>query len=101
MAEKYRPSSGTEGMAFFSQWCERCARDKHMSEGKPFEECADDEVCSIIGDTFAYKVDDPKYPVEWIVDADGPKCTAFVPAGSDVPRSRCEKTVDMFPEVKP
>lgn len=101
MNEKYRPSSGTEGSAFFEAWCAHCARDKPMSEGKNFDECGPDEVCSIIGDTFAYEVDDPKYPVEWIVDADGPKCTAFVPACGGVPRSRCEKTVDMFPEVKP
>jgi hypothetical protein len=101
VAEKYRPSNGSEGSAFFESWCSHCARDKSMREGAPFEECDDSEVCPIIANTFAYEVDDPKYPVEWIVDADGPKCTAFVPAGSDVPQPRCEKTVDMFPEVKP
>ena len=95
MAEKYRPSNGTEGMAFFSQWCEHCVRDKAMREGEPIEECDDTEVCSIIGDTFAYEVDDPKYPIEWIIDAEGPKCTAFIPSGEPLPQ-RCTLTSDMF-----
>ena len=92
----YRPSNGTEGMCFFEGWCERCARDKEMSEGKPFDECSDDEVCSIIADTFAFDVDDERYPREWIYDENGePCCTAFIPAGEPIP-VRDTTTLDLF-----
>ena len=39
-----------------------------MSEGKDFFECAPEEVCQIIADTYAYSVDDPKYPKEWVYE---------------------------------
>lgn len=96
MTERYRPTSGTEGAGFFERWCCRCARDKSMSEGKNFDDCTEDEVCPIIANTFAYDVDDPKYPVEWIVDADGPRCTAFVHMDVGIPPPRCPRTIDMF-----
>lgn len=95
----YRPSNGTEGECFFEAWCRFCARDKAMSEGKNYDECDDNEVCQIIADTFAYDVDDPKYPKEWIVKSDGPTCTAFIQAGQPIPL-RDELTIDMF-EVQP
>ena len=93
----YRPSNGTEGMCFFEGWCERCARDKEMSEGKPFDECSDDEICSIIADSFAFDVTDERYPSEWIYDANGePCCTAFIPAGEAIPPPVDDKTLDLF-----
>lgn len=93
MAEKYRPSNGTEGDCFQAAWCEKCERDREYQEsngGKPG--------CEILARTMACDVDDPRYPIEWIVDADGPKCTAFILAGTDLPAPRCTKTPDMFEE---
>lgn len=60
--EKYQPSSGTEGQAFFDDWCRRCSRDKAMREGADFDECDDNELCPIIADTMRLRVDDPDYP---------------------------------------
>lgn len=98
--EKYRPSNGTEGDCFFSHWCSKCARDKHMSEGVAFEDCLDGEdgdLCEIIGKTFLHDVEDQEYPVEWQYGKDGqPCCTAFVPKGQPIPQDRCKHTVDMF-----
>lgn len=95
----YRPSNGSEGCDFFEHWCTNCQRDKSMREGAPIEDCDDNEVCQIIGDTFAYEIDDPKYPKEWCYDDSGhPCCTAFVPAGQPIPQ-RDDKTIDMFPEA--
>ena len=95
--EKYRPSNGTEGECFFSSWCCHCARDKSMREGDPLDECDDNEVCKIIADTFAYEVDDPRYPAEWQYEKDGqPCCIAFVRHGDQIHQPRCQHTVDMF-----
>lgn len=86
MAEKYRPSSGTEGEVFKSQWCYRCARfDK-------------DDPCMIEGATFFLGIDHPEYPSEWIVDENGPRCTAFEKPGAPKP-DRCPDTIDLFPEA--
>lgn len=101
MAEKYRPSNGSDGDGFFAAWCCRCARDKSMSDGKDFDACTPEEICPIIADSLAFHIDHPKYPVEWIRDADGPKCTAFIPAGEPLPLPRCTLTPDMFEESKP
>lgn len=95
--QKYQPSNGTEGDCFFASWCCQCTRDKTMSEGKSFDDCGDDEICLIIGDTMAYSPSDPEYPSEWQYGKDGqPCCTAFVPAGEPIPEPRCEHTADMF-----
>ena len=89
----YRPSSGTEGMAFDDAWCERCTRDR------PYRDDPDNldpgfHGCQIIADSFAYKITDPKYPKEWIYDRDGPCCTAFT---TDPTKPiRCDKTKDLF-----
>lgn len=98
--QKYRPSNATEGSIFINEWCANCAKDKEMSEGKPFEECEPHELCPLIGATHLYDVDDPKYPPEWIYGGDGqPKCTAFIPNGEELTPVRCEKTIDMFMEA--
>jgi len=98
--EKYQPSNGTEGEFFFSAWCEHCARDKTMSEGKDYDECDESEICEIIGATMRFKVEDPGYPKEWVYGTDGqPKCTAFVQVGDKIV-FRDPLTTDMF-EAKP
>lgn len=98
--EKYRPSNGTEGEMFYRAWCYRCQRDKAMSQGCDFDQCDDDDLCKIVGDTMAFDVDDPRYPIEWSYGPDGhPRCTAFVPAGEATPASRCERTMDLFGEA--
>ena len=70
--ELYRPSNGTEGEVFMSQWCAQCVRDKAHRED--FEE----DGCEIIAMTMAVDVDDPAYPQQWRKDGGaGPRCTAF------------------------
>jgi hypothetical protein len=72
-----------------------------MREGEDINECDDDERCDIIADTFAYAIDDEKYPKQWQIGKDGqPCCTAFVPLGDPIPPPRDDLTVDMF-GVKP
>ena len=91
----YRPSNGSEADGFYARWCENCANDKVMSEGKKYDDCGRDEICQIIAATMAYNLDDQEYPQEWTYDKDGrPCCTAFVAVGSK--NYRCEKTPDMF-----
>ena len=98
--EAYRPSNGTEGHCFMEAWCGNCARDLFWSEGKDYDACAPEEICSIIGDTMAYDKDHPKYPKEWVYGENGPMCSAFVRHGH-LPPERCKYTVDMFDPVTP
>lgn len=92
----YRPGNGTEGEVFMDRWCRHCARDLAMSEGKDMEECDDDEMCKIIGNTMAFDIGDPEYPNEWQYDHKGmPVCTAFVQAGMPVPL-KDDLTMDLF-----
>lgn len=94
--EKWRPSNGTEGECFFAAWCCQCQRDKAMREGADFDEC-DDEQCNLIARSFAHDVDDAEYPTEWQYGKDGqPCCTAFIPAGAEIPRPRCTQTLELF-----
>jgi hypothetical protein len=97
--EPYCPSNSTEGDGFFNDWCHHCARDLTMSEGKHYDDCEENEICKIIGDTMAYKIADPEYPKEWIKVDGVPTCTAFVQAGNPIPL-RDDLTIDMF-EVQP
>jgi len=77
MTKPYRPSNGTEGEFFMARFCYRCTwetdfrRDPGSNDG-----------CSILAYTFAYDIDDPNYPEEWIEEAAGPRCLSFeqVPA---------------------
>lgn len=92
----YQPCNGTEGMIFTDAWCGGCARDKAMSEGKPIEECDDNEKCDILFLSMTYDVADPEYPKEWRFAHDGqPCCTAFVPVGEPIPMED-KHTPDMF-----
>ncbi len=87
------PPNGSSGAAFFETYCTKCARDKAMREGAPFEECDDDEVCEIIARSFSGEA------VEWReVPGKGVTCVAFVEADKTIPH-RCAHTMDMFPEA--
>ena len=65
MSDLYRPSNGTEGDWFMSEWCSKCANDVNHD-------------CKILVATLMYSVGDERYPSEWIHGDDGaPKCTAY------------------------
>jgi hypothetical protein len=69
----YRPSNGTEGDIFMTQWCGRCLHDQAHREGHG-------DACDIATDTMAYSISDPEYPKEWRQDGpSGPRCTNFQP----------------------
>lgn len=88
--EQWTPSNGCDGDAFQGSLCCNCARDKCMSEGRDFDDCADDEVCQILGASYRGEA------VEWRELDDGRvTCIAFVPAGGRIPE-RCAQTADMF-----
>lgn len=89
MAELYRPSNGTEGEIFMARWCRHCERDRAFQE-KPDQA----DGCPIVAKTFAFDIDHPDYPKEWIEDERGPRCTAFT-TDPTLPE-RCEATPDMF-----
>lgn len=97
--EPYRPSNGTEGEIFISYFCCRCERDKSLRDD-PEEGIG----CHILANSFAYSINDPNYPKEWVRDEDaditmiggnGARCTAFVEEGKDIPY-RCASTGDLF-----
>lgn len=92
MAKPYRPSNGTEGVSFIDYFCGRCERDRAFREERG-------DSCPIVAASFAFDIHHPSYPKEWIEDDDGPRCTAFVPEGNDVPY-RCPDTLDMFGAIK-
>ena len=91
MSRLYRPSNGTEGECFTSEWCERCSRDAAFRENPD-----SGDGCPIVASTMIYDITDDEYPIEWIEDDDGgnPRCTAF----TDDPSQpvRCDKTLDLF-----
>lgn len=96
VGQKYRPSNGTEGAMFIDAWCANCERDYGMMAGLPLEECDDNRICDIIGDTYLFALDHPKYPSEWQYGNDGqPRCTAFVEKGQPIPH-KDEHTLDLF-----
>jgi hypothetical protein len=97
---KYRPSNGSEGELFVSSWCGTCARDHGMLKGLPLEECDDNQVCDIIARTYAYDINDPRYPDDWQYGADGqPRCHAYVEEGQPIP-VKDDLTLDLFSEEK-
>lgn len=62
---RYRPSNGSEGDWFMSQWCDRCIKDR---PSRP---------CPIVSNAMGLDIDHADYPAEWVQTADGPRCTAF------------------------
>ncbi len=81
--ELYRPSNGSEGEWFMSQWCDRCVKD---TPSRP---------CRILGRTMVFDTRDKEYPHEWVHDAGqwpgNPRCTAFsdhVPAPLTIIRDK-------------
>lgn len=96
------PSNGTCGDIFYSEWCERCIRER------PIREDYDRAVamglgCDIYLRSMAHSIGDAEYPTEWTYAPDGvPKCTAFnLDTGEPTQEARCDKTIDMFTEFKP
>lgn len=60
---RYRPSNGTEGMAFEESWCGSCWKASW---------------CRIPGRAMLYDIDEPRYPHQWCYDDNGlPQCTAY------------------------
>ncbi len=60
--------------------------------------------CPILAASFAFSIDEPGYPKEWVRDVGSPvtliggngaRCTAFVEEGKEIPY-RCPNTKDMF-----
>lgn len=67
---KYRPSNGTEGEGFIEHYCMNCIHCNPDPNGK--------KQCDILMRTFAFGVNDPNYPSEWIYDEKGsPTCTEW------------------------
>jgi len=66
---KYQPSNGTEGEWFMGQFCHKCIKMPKSMEAE--------NQCWILGRTFFYDIDDPKYPEQWQRDEEGVTCTAF------------------------
>jgi len=88
MPEKYRPSNGTEGDIFTAEWCGNCLHYKDPET---------EEYCQILGDTFAFNVDDDNYPGEWTYDENGkPMCAAYNHNTETRLTPRCTRTEDMF-----
>lgn len=85
MVKKYRPSNGTTGGAFTSEFCARCAH----------EDASEEKFCDISTRAHVHEINDPEYPPEWTYDHnDRPICTAFK-LKPDEPY-RCPDTKDMF-----
>lgn len=89
----YRPSNGTEGECFISEWCAKCARDKVMN-GTATDEDADKDpslYCEILGASFR-----DGGAKEWVHNEKGwPCCTAFVDKNDPIPTPRCEHTMEL------
>ena len=67
---KYRPSNGTEGEWFHSNFCDQCLHDREYREKQ-------ENGCELICFAMAFDTKDPEYPKEWIEDENGPRCTKF------------------------
>lgn len=95
--EQWEPSNGTQGDAFISAWCGRCACDKEANGEATQDECDRDESlrCQILGASFRGEA------VEWRAIKGAVMCIAFVPKGEPIPVPRCDKTLDMFQASEP
>jgi hypothetical protein len=87
MGEKWRPSNGTIGESFAAAWCSSCTKWRG------------EDGCGVHARTMLYSVEDPEYPSEWQISADGqPECTAYRSKSAPRP-ARCKRTIDMFAEL--
>lgn len=70
--QRYRPSNGTDGDIFVSQWCSQCIHEQGFRDGTG-------DGCAILAAAFAHDVDSPEYPMEWTLDSEAnAECPAFV-----------------------
>lgn len=63
----YHPSDEIEGDWFTIEWCSKCT--SYIGN--------DGKICEILLRTHMYRVDDKNYPCQWVIDRNGPQCTAF------------------------
>lgn len=85
MSKPYRPSNGTEGEFFYCDWCAKCAREN------------EDDHCEILTRSMVFSIGDDEYPVEWVEDEDGPRCTAFLSdLADDTGHVKDRRQMEMF-----
>ena len=84
--KRYKPSNGTEGDLFISEWCNLCAHYKDDN----------DDYCEILGLTFSLNIHHIDYPKEWIYDENEQPCCTNYLHNTEKPKPRCSKTIDMF-----
>ena len=99
----YQPSNGTEGCAFWDEFCDYCERDRAFREAA---EPAAEDGCEILARSLAFDITDPRYPREWCYVDNKPTCTAFERElvsfdGTKPPTPRCSRTLDMFDQEDP
>ena len=87
MAQLYRPSNGTEGMAFQNQFCDRCAKNPISMDAK--------NQCNILLKTLIYDVSDKKYPKQWHYTENGPICSSFRERG-EISLKKTKSNMELF-----
>jgi hypothetical protein len=72
--KKYRPTSGSEGCSFESEFCDKCYHDLMDEETGDYI-----RQCDIHDRVILFEIDDPKYPDEWRIcpATEKPVCSAF------------------------
>ena len=80
----YRPSNGSEGDWFESQWCSTCIHN-HPEHG-----------CKVWFYALMFPIDDKLYPKELVEGKDGPICTKWSDHAKPKHKPRCKKTGDLF-----
>lgn len=65
---------------FEAGFCNRCEREKQWREDPDGAEGCDIHIRAL-----AFSTTDPGFPAEWIIDAKGERCTAFVEEGKPLP----------------
>lgn len=87
----YRPSNGTEGDYFQEAWCARCKADRAYRESGGKE-----AGCDLIARSMAFKVDEPRYPKEWVWRDGYPVCTAFDDLTLSITNAEREAQTSLF-----
>ena len=71
MSDKYRPSNGTEGEMFMSQFCYNCVKYPINPNAK--------HQCKILCNMMVFNINEKEYPKQMIYDDSGkPTCTAYI-----------------------